>query len=106
MSHALLCKKISKVKHHTPQCLQASSKLLKPQKPYKNGNKFGVKKFNNGKCVGQIFAFGHKDKVELDALASKVLHDLHLRPGDTAKEEEIMLLAKHKVWKMLKNKHD
>ncbi|CAJ1423303.1 unnamed protein product [Effrenium voratum] len=75
---------------------------------YKNGNKFGVKKFNNGKCVGQIFAFGHKEihKVELDALASKVPHDLHLRPGDTAKEEEIMLLAKHKVWKMLKNKHD
>ena len=44
--------------------------------------------------------------MELDALASKVLHNLHLRPGDTAKEEEIMLLAKHKVWKMLKNKHD
>ena len=55
---------------------------------YKNGNKFGVKKFNNGKCVGQIFAFGHKEihKVELDALASKVLHDLHLRQrrGDHA----------------------
>ena len=139
MSHALLrvCKKISKVKHHTPQCLQASSKakaqrkkshakramLLETKKQpehskkspfhyrkeyYKNGNKFGVKKFNNGKCVGQIFAFGHKEihKVELDALASKVLHDLHLRPGGTAKEEEIMLLANHKVWKMLKNKHD
>ena len=61
-----------------------------------------------GKRVGKIFAFGHKEihKVELDALASKVLHDIHLRPGDTAKEEEIMLLAKHKVWKMLKNKHD
>ena len=58
--------------------------------------------------MGQIFVFGHKDihKVELDALASKVLHALHLRPGDKAKEEEIMLLAKHKVSKMLKNKHD
>ena len=69
---------------------------------YKADNKFGFKRFEAGQKPKQIFSCGHAKipKPELQKLAGKILNDLHKCCGHRPKEEEIELVAKHKVWKM------
>ena len=69
---------------------------------YKADNKFGFKRFEAGQKPKQIFSCGHGKipKPELQKLAGKVLNDLHKCCGHRPKEEEIELVAKHKVWKL------
>ena len=69
---------------------------------YKANNKFGIKKFQKEQKPKQIFTVGHKGipKEELEERCSKVLNDLTKHAGDKLKEEEIMLVAQHKAWKL------
>ena len=80
----------------------ATNKVTYRKEFYKATNKFGIKKLKPGHKNKQIFTLGHKGipKDELEELCRKVLNDLTKHADDSVKEEEIMLLAKHKVWNL------
>ena len=70
---------------------------------YKNNNTYGVRKYEDGQKKGQIFCFGHKtiSKQALDELSCKVIHDLN-KYTQISEEKlgEIILVTKHKAWKL------
>ena len=101
-----------KLKHGKPKPATVVEKKTKPafkylKEYYKADGTFGVKKFSGSgaerQCHGQIFSFGHRSlkRSQIEPLAVKVLLDLHRYAGQTNKEDEIKVIAQHKISKML-----
>ncbi|CAE7949011.1 unnamed protein product [Symbiodinium sp. KB8] len=98
-----------KLKHGKPKpatvVAKPAFKYLKEY--YKANGTFGVKTFSGSgaerQCHGQIFSFGHRylKRSQIEPLAVKVLLDLHRYAGQSTKEEEIKVIAQHKISKML-----
>lgn len=101
-----------KLKHGKPKPATVVEKKTQPafkylKEYYKAYGTFGVKKFSGSgaerQSHGQIFSFGHRSltRSQIEPLAVKVLHDLHRYAGQAIKEEEIKVIAQHKISKML-----